>query len=125
MDPRHESLKEGFINHIIMTINIYMQENIDSLVQDESSLNEMMYICKQIYSYLDVKVDTDNILSRHNLLSKDVVTFPCIPDQEANKIFRDDAFDQLLLKIKLLLEENTHDERLRKQLLRVIEEYEL
>ena len=126
MDPRHESLKEGFLNHVIMTINNYILDNIDLIVQDQTLHDEMMTICARIYTYLDVNVDTENILSKHNLLSKDVVVFPNVPDPEANKILNDSDFEKLISEIKNLVQQETADEgRLKKHILRVIEEYEL
>src|SRR5260221_13698472 len=110
MDPRHESIKEGFLNHLIMTINTYMLDNIDLVVQDQNLHDEMMDICKQVYAYLDVNVDTENILSRHNLLSKDVVVFPNIPDPESNKILNDSGFEKLIHEIKGLIQKKSADE---------------
>lgn len=125
MDPRHESLKEGFLNHVIMTINSYILDNIDTLVKDKTLHDELLHICKRIYHYLDVDVDSENILSNHNLLSKDVVVFPNIPDPEANKILDDADFEKLILEIKKLVEQKSSDGIINKHIMRVIEEYEL
>ena len=111
MDSRHESLKEGFLNHVIMTINTFMMDNLDLLVTNKNLRDEIANICKHIYSYLDIDVDTDNILSKHNLLSKDVVLFPCIPDPEANKILGEDDFRKLIQVIK-----NTKNTSLKKMI---------
>jgi hypothetical protein len=127
MDSRHESLKEGFLNHLIVTINTYMVDNIDSFIVDEPLQTELRDICKRIYHYLGVDVDTENILSKHNLLSKDVVVFPAVPDPEGSKILKDDEFNHLIILIKKSMEikAETNDDRLRKQILHVIDEYEL
>lgn len=120
MDSRHESLKEGFLNHLIMAINTYMVDNLDSIVEDKTIQDEISEICKHIYAYLDIDVDTDNILSKHNLLSKDLVLFPCIPDPEANKILGDEAFMQLIQTIK-----QGCKGQLRKEIHCVLEAFEL
>lgn len=123
MDCRHESLKEGLLNHLITTINTYMLENIDTLVIDETLLHELAAICQAIYRYLGVSVDTSNILSRHNLLSKDVVVFPEVPDPEANKILSNADFGHLIFAIQQIAEKK--DDVLSERILRVIDEYQL
>jgi len=127
MDSRHESLKEGCLNHLIMAINDYMTDNIDALMEDSILLEEMIEICNRIYLYLGVKVDTENILSKHNLLSTDVVLFPYVPDPEGNKILNDADFKKLIAGIKKIISEPTMhaDGVLRNKILHVMDEYEL
>ena len=105
MDSRHESLKEGFANHVILAINTYITNNIDTLLLDKILRDEFAAICKRIYAYLGVDVDTDNILSNRNLLSKDIVLFPAVLDPEANKILNDAEFENLVATIKTIIAE--------------------
>lgn len=105
MDTRHESIKEGFANHIILTINNYILNNIDTLVSDKILQNELIDICERIYLYLGMEVDCENILSNHNLLSKDVVVFPHATDPEASKILNDIDFEKLIHAIKNTLQQ--------------------
>lgn len=96
MDPRHESFKQGLLNHIINTINLYIRDNTDAIVQSPFLLNAVRGICKRIYAYLGVPVDVDEIISRQNLLSIDVVMLPAVEDPEAGKILNEDDFLHLL-----------------------------
>src|SRR6185437_13346232 len=103
MDVRHQSFKEALLNQIITTINKYINENVDSLLENKSLQSEIKYICKHIYDYLTIPVDIDGILSKHNLLSIDVVLFPIISDPEANRILNNGDFKKLINEIKLTL----------------------
>jgi hypothetical protein len=128
MDSRHESLKEEFANHVIMTINTYMTNNIDTLVEDNILKNKLTDICKRIYFYLGVNVDVINILSNHNLLSTDVVVFPGVPDPEGSKILNDDEFEKLMDAIKNILNHKkklSDNGILKKQIFTIIDEYAL
>lgn len=103
MDSRHESQKEGFANQVILTINTYIINNIDTLLKDKILREEFADICKRIYAYLGVVVDIDNTLSNHNLLSKDIVLFPVVPDPEGSKILNDAEFENLVAAIKNII----------------------
>lgn len=96
MDPRHESYKQGMLNHIINTINVYMKDHTDTFVVNDSAQEKIKHICKQIYRYLGVRVDVDGVISRHNLLSIDVVTLPVVEDPEAQRILKQDDFVRLI-----------------------------
>lgn len=96
MDPRHESQKQAVLNHLIQSINTYLIDHTDQLVKNEFVLNEISGITKSIYHYLGMNIDSDEILSKHNLLSIDVVLFPTATDPEADKKFNDAEFANLM-----------------------------
>src|SRR5690349_21323472 len=107
MDSRHESFKEGLLNQLITIINNYIKDNTDELVIDHHTLIEISDICKRIYRYLGVEVDINGILSKHNLLSIDVVLFPHIPDPESRKILNESDFQTLMTEIKSISNKKT------------------
>jgi hypothetical protein len=131
MDVRHQSFKEALINQIITIINKYINENIDSLLKNESLQSEIKYICKHIYDYLNIPVDIDGILSKHNLLSIDVVMLPLVTDPEANRILNNGDFKKLINEIKLTLinqkniKETAHNSFIRKNILNLFNENQL
>jgi len=109
MDPRHESLKQAVLNHLIQSINQYLIDHTDQLVKNEFVLNEIAAITKPIYHYLGMNINSDEILSKHNLLSIDVVLFPIATDPEADKKLNDAEFGNLIsmLSKKLQLKSNS------------------
>lgn len=129
MDPRHEPLKEAFLNHLITTINFYIQQHLNDLVNHPDVIHEIDCIAREIYRYLGIKVDVEAILSRHNLLSIDVVLFPSVADTEANKILTDEAFKKLVSEIKLILKQHrdflTVNKDLENNVSHLFQEYEL
>lgn len=96
MDSRHESLKTGLLNQIIAAINLYIQTDTDTLVANDILRETIQKICSQIYAYLGVSVDTEEILSKKNLLSINTVFLPTVTDPEASKILNDQEFLKLM-----------------------------
>lgn len=120
MDPRHQSFKQGLLNELIGLINDYMHDHVDQLVQNEVLLIYLREICRLIYSYLDLKVDVEGILSRKNLLSIDMVLLPLATDPEAIKVLKDDDFFKLIEQLAymqnnmpLLVTDSVLDDRIR------------
>jgi|GEM_PF-5346697 hypothetical protein len=120
MDSRHESFKEGLLNHLINVINGFVQANTDSILANELLCGKISDICERIYEYLGVNIDIEDILSKHNLLSIDVVLFPTIADPEAGKILRETDFRNLISEIRLITQINDSlspsDDLLRKEI---------
>lgn len=102
MDSRHESFKQGLLNHLIIAINTYIQNNTDSFIGDEYVQNNIAKICDQIYHFFGVTVDIYGVLSKHNLLSIDVVLFPTVSDPEASKILKESDFIKLIEHIEVI-----------------------
>lgn len=127
MDTRHESLKEGMLNHIITTVNAYIQSNTDTLVTNPVMRSTLQDICRRIYAYLGVNVDVSDILSKKNLLSIDTVMLPIIPDPEGNRILNDTGFMMLMKEIEnhihKLKDSHSGDGLLRKNLSEIVDEY--
>ncbi|VVC75792.1 hypothetical protein AQUSIP_10890 [Aquicella siphonis] len=125
MDPRHESFKQGLLNHVISTINSYMKDNMDAFVASETSQEKARKICKHIYQYLGVAVDVDGIISKHNLLSIDVVMLPVVDDPEARKILKQDTFLALLEHIHGILQQpaSPQDDELSMRIHEVLTQY--
>ncbi|MBX3708785.1 MAG: hypothetical protein KIT56_08605 [Gammaproteobacteria bacterium] len=129
MDPRHESFQEELLNQLITIINCYLKNNIDTIVVNQRLQDQIKNICNKIYPYLGLKVDVDGILSKHNLLSIDVVFFPKVTDPEANKIFREDAFLTLIDEIYSIINEKhtllSHDLMLSREIINLLQTHEL
>ncbi len=97
MDARHEPFQQEILNQLITTINIYIKNNTDKLVITATLHKAIKDICRHIYLYSKRDVDVDGILSKHNLLSIDVVFFPLVVVE--NNILSDTDFNQLMLII--------------------------
>lgn len=122
MDSRHESFKEALLNKIITLINVYIQNHTDQYIENTLLQTQIHRICQQIYQYLGMQVDVSGVLSKHNLLSVDVVLFPLIADTESNQILSDQGFKKLMEDIRQLLQDNNLS--LQKNILALLDEYQ-
>lgn len=128
MDARHESFKQDVINHLLTLVNQYVAEQTDHLVADSDCLAEISHLCEPIYDYVGIDVDVHNILSKHNLLSIDVVLFPHVDDPEASQSLSEAGFKKLIAQIKLALTSNTSssgNNTLKTNILNILAEYKL
>ncbi len=105
MDARHEPLQQEILNQLISKMNDYIKDNIDELVSNKILQDQIKAICKLIYYYSKLEVDIDGILSKHNLLSTDVVFFPAISEIE-NQISLEDDFAKLIAMIKSIVKQD-------------------
>lgn len=104
MDARHETFQQEILNQVISTINQYIKNNTDDLLLDNILQDQIKEISKHIYLYSKIAVDVEGILSKHNLLSIDVVLFPLILDVN-DEVFINSDFEQLLTTINAIIQQ--------------------
>lgn len=80
MDPRHEFLEQEMLNELISTINRYIHEHTDEILEKPKLCKEMQEISACIYNHAKLPVDLDGIFSKRNFLSIDVVSLPLLDD---------------------------------------------
>jgi hypothetical protein len=127
MDSRHESLREGLLNHFIHILNAYIASDTDTLVEDDSLRHAIQSMCHQIYQFFGEAVDVDGILSKHNLLSIDVVLLPLIPDPEPSTLLKKTEFsnfvNEMEMNINQLNDTSLHCIHLKTNLTQVLNDY--
>ncbi len=121
MDPRHESLEREILNQLIMIVNRYIEENIDDLLNDEIIQREIKTICKMIYGFVGMNIDVDGFLSKHNLLSIDVVLFPLLANVAESRFHSSEKFPDLIAHLKMLIDEHEEMDELNENIERILE----
>jgi hypothetical protein len=111
MDSRYEPFPQEILNQLISIINTLIQENTDDLLMNEVLRDRVKKIGEYIYLYTEHDVDVSGILSKHNLLSIDVVLFPLIYEI-ANHVTLVDNFDELISRIKSLISQENSSKSL-------------
>lgn len=106
MDSRHESYKELLLNQLVSKINTFVKANTDNIVSNPVLHKQLKQMTHCIYKYLGASsnVDTESILSKHNLLSIDVVLFPLVHEATANKILNEAEFEHLMSHLQYIID---------------------
>lgn len=81
MDPRHESLEQELLNDLINLLNQYIQEQTDELLEKPELCKELKEIADYIYSHVKLNVEVDEIFSKKNFLSIDIVPLPFLGEE--------------------------------------------
>lgn len=97
MDPRHESRAQEILNQIIELINQLLRETPADVISNP----DIKTIAHLIYDYAQMKVDVDDTLAKHNLLSVDMVLLPHIEELITNVSIK--PFSQFFASVETVL----------------------
>lgn len=102
MDSRHEFLIQDIFNELLTDINQFLQDNVETLVDNPNLLSTLQQITETIYACAQDDVDVYSVLSKQNLLAIHPLSLPTLPDA----VYSSHAdFLQCLNKLDALLEE--------------------
>ena len=106
MDPRHETLAQEISNELIISMNKYIQENLDEVLLDQELCENMQLIGQLLYFHADMQIDIEQIISKKNFLSLYTVFLPLI--EQTPLLTKKSLIDlsQLLDQIALIAESN-------------------